>query len=239
MRYLRLALLTFVAFFAAATAAQDVGYLDLTDPVSRQRIRLPGLTGFGTSCILHSPDGSEIAVTLLSLDKEFYSMEDYVTFEVRVQNSGLPSIYIPWTPHSAEIEPSSPTVSYTYRKATVILTFVDPDSQLAFSLFSHSYGSTDVPGTLRELQPGQWVVIRGRERLHELYDNGLRRKIWEAQPLKLKVRAGFLISNVTYSPNEKEGAAENSECASWQPRKSNQLDVALWPERYTSPAITY
>jgi hypothetical protein len=218
-----------IALAASALLAQDVGYLDLTDAVPRQRVRTPN-GGAGGFCGSSESSGiPEVTLTLVSVDKHAYSMGEEVTFEVKVENTGKEKIEISWTPSLGELEPADPTKSYTYRSAAVVLNLTDPGSHRSFSINGYAYGSMDVPGTIRELQLSQSVLVRARKRL-EISEDWWGKRVKEVQPLPLKASPGLMLSSVTYSLNEKgDSASENSSCIPLSTKKANEIDVALWP----------
>jgi hypothetical protein len=97
MRCARLGMIaTGVILVASTILAQEVGYLDLTDPVPREPIHSPTGGGVGGYC---GSSGSsalpEVTLTLVNVDKSTYSMGEEVTFEVRVVNTGKKNIEIP------------------------------------------------------------------------------------------------------------------------------------------------
>jgi hypothetical protein len=223
---------TGVVLAASTILAQEIGYLDLTDRVPRQPIHSPKGGGIGGGCGGGGGDSSaipEISVTLVSIDKRAYSIGEEVTFEVRIENTGRYSIEIPWTPHLGNLEPSDSTRAYTYRSALLVLTLTDPDSRRSFGLGDTFYGSTEVPGTMEELRPGQSVLIRTRKRL-EVYEEWWEKRIKEVQPLPLKASPDLMLNEMTYSPPSNKGdlGSENTRCTPMNTRKSNHLDVVLW-----------
>lgn len=220
-----------VALVVSAMPAQEVGYLDLTDPAPRQRLRSPN-GGTGGFCVGDGGDpkvAPEITLTLVSIDKQAYSLGEEVTFEVRIENTGKQSIELPWTPHLGDLEPGDSTQPYTYDSALVVLNFTDPDSHRAFSLGGMFYGSTRVAGSLRELQPRDSALIRTKRRLAAV-EGWWWKKLREVQPLYLKASPGLMLSTTTYSPNQQgEPTSENSHCTLMKTKIANQLDVILWP----------
>jgi hypothetical protein len=106
----RIVMLAGAAFLAASVvAAQEIGWLDLTDLHPRDRIRAPHTVGAECGGGSGFTPNNEITITLESLDKASYSLGEEVTYEVKVQNSGKTPIEIPWTPHSSELEPTGST----------------------------------------------------------------------------------------------------------------------------------
>jgi hypothetical protein len=217
---------------ASPSLAQEVGHLDLTDPAPRHRIRNPngGQGGFceggGVSGVV-IPD---LTLTLMSVDKLAYSVGEDVTFEVKAENTSTHSIVIPWTLHLADLEPSDPTQPYTYLSAVVALRLTDPVSERFMERYVEFNGSTRVPGTIRELHPGQSIVIRARSKL-EFYEEWWRKKISEVQPFPVKAEPDFMWNTMTYSPNDKgDSASEDTTCTPLITKRANQLDVLLWPQ---------
>ena len=211
--------------------AQEAGYLDLTDPVPRQRLRSPngGLGGYGCAGGGDVSGIPEVTLSLVSVDKRVYSLGEDITFEVKVQNTGKGSVEVPWTPHLADLEPGDPTQSYEYRSAVVVLNLRDPDSERYVGLYGFFYGSAHLPETIRILRPSESFLIRARSRL-EFYEDWWRQKVNELQPLPVRAEPGFMLNTVTYSPNEKgEPASEDSSCIRLNTKKTNQIDVVLWP----------
>jgi hypothetical protein len=81
--------------------------LDLTDPAPRHRIRNPN-GGGGGFCEGGGVSGvviPDLTLTLMSVDKLAYSVDEDVTFEVKAENTSTHSIVIPWTLHLADLEP--------------------------------------------------------------------------------------------------------------------------------------
>jgi hypothetical protein len=225
--------LTGVVLAASTIFAQEIGYLDLTDPVPRQRIHSSNGGGTGGFCggggdLSAIP---EITVSLVSIDKRAYSIGEEVTFEVRIENIGRYSVEIPWTTHLGDLEPSDSTRSYKYRSALLILSFTDPDFHRSFGLGDTFYGSAEVPGTIQELLPNQSVLIRAREKI-EIFQDWWGKRIKEVQPLALKVSPDLMLNEIAYTPGNKGGlGSENIRCIPMNTKKSNQLDVVLWPRR--------
>jgi hypothetical protein len=162
---------SFIASFASVGFSQDIGYLDLTTPAPRMPTRSPkrfsggcGGTGDGPAT---SPNAT---LTLISLDKNTYSLGEEITFEVKIENSGTDTIEIPWTPDLATLEPSDQTQYFSYRSASFVTILTVPDSGHYLFVSGFSYGSTDAPGTIRDLRPGQSFIVRARGR-GDVYDS--------------------------------------------------------------------
>ena len=209
-------------------AAQESNYLDLTDPLPRERVRPPQLMGGECSGGSRSNADPEATVTLVSLDKSSYVMGEEVTFEVKVQNTGKENIEIPWAAHSADIEPSDATETYSYLNGMFYLNFKDPISERSFGIFRNSYGSASVPVSLRTLKPGEWVSVRVRRKI-EIYDDWWWTRLKDP-PLNLKASADIFLYRATYVPSHgNDPATETSMCMAFPTKTVGQFDVTLWP----------
>jgi hypothetical protein len=234
----RLGRISFVAagvvIAASALVAQESGYLDLTEPLPRQRFHNPsangGTGGFGI-CGGNVSSIPELTLVLASLDKFRYSVGEDVTFEVRVENTGTVSVDMPWTPHLGDLEPVDPTHSYSYSEALLHLNFLDTVSHRSFGAGHLFYGSHEVPGTLRELLPKQSIMIRARSRI-EQHEDWLVKRLEEAQPLPLVVSPDLMLNAITYFPHEREeSASESYSCVPLNTKKDGQVGIILWPSR--------
>ena len=226
----RIVLLARAAIFATSlVAAQEIGWLDLTDTHPRDRIRAPHTVGSECGGGTGFTPNTEISITLVSLDKASYSLGEEVTYEVKIQNSGKKPAEIPWTPHLGDLEPSDPSQSYTFLHAAVSLRFTEPDSNRSFSIYANSYGSSEMPGSMRKLLPGEWVFVRARQKV-ESYEEWWWTKIKDSSPLNLRVSASLMLNKVTYSPGEKsDSAMDRSVCIPLDTKLGAPSDVVLWP----------
>jgi hypothetical protein len=200
-----------------------MGYLDLTTPAPRMPTRSPKRFS-GESCGIGGPVTSPGAtVTLISLDKSTYSLGEKITFELKIENSGKETIEIPWTPDLALLEPSDRTQYFSYRSASFGITLTVPDSDHFLFVLGFSYGSTDLPGTIRQLRPGQSFVVRARGK-SDGYDRWWLDKLKDSAPLTVKAFAGLVLNRVTMTPD-----MGSEVCIPLTTKAANQLDVILWP----------
>ena len=216
---------SFIACSASAGFAQDIGYLDLTTPAPRMPTRSSKRFS-GGPCVgtgdgpVTSPDAT---ITLISLDKSTYSLEEEITFEVKIENSGKETIEIPWTPDLAALEPSDQTEYFSYRSASFVITLTVPDSDHYLFITGFSYGSTDLPGTIRQLRPSQSFVVRARGKSN-VYDSWWSEKLKDSAPLTVKAVAGVVLSRDTETQDMRSEV-----CIPLTKKIANQLDIILWP----------
>jgi len=206
--------------------AQEVGYIDTTDNLFRESTRT--VRTFSGGCGGSPPSTQkpqpEVTVTLVSLDKSRYQVGEEVTFEIRVLNSGKETIAVPWTPHRGDLEPSDPKAPYRYRVGVVVLIFSDPEG-LQFVLADTLYGSPRVPGSLRELSPGQWFSVKGRKKIALYSGDWGKRGFADSGFVETKVSAFYRQDTGSYSP--KNGGWVGEMCIPLPCRKANEVDVIL------------
>ena len=214
---------------AVSIAAQEIGYLDLSDNVFRERSRQTrsGGGGCGGSFHFHNvPEARpmEVTATIVSLDKMRYRIGEEVTFEIKILNSGKKTIIVPWTPHLGDLEPADPRTSYKYRVGVVVLSFSDPEHN-EFFVSESLYGSSRLGGTLRELAPGEWFTVRGRKTVELVGQNWGQKEFRESGFVEAKVTGFYRQDNGTYSP--KDGGKDTQWCIPFPSKRGNQIDVTI------------
>lgn len=200
--------------------------MDLTDNIFRDRSRQTRTFGGGCSGSPHTTQASqsEVTATVVSLDKVRYRIGEEATFEVKVLNSGNEAIIVPWTPHLGDLEPADTRSSYKYRVGVILFLFRDPEG-LEFSVSETLYGSPNVPGSLRELSPGQWFTVKGRKRVDLYEQNWGKKEFGDSGFVATNVSGFYRQDRGTYSP--KDGGSDSQRCIPLPCRKANQLDVIL------------
>jgi len=222
---LNVAGMIFLSLIPLSVAAQEIGYVDLTDNIFRERSRQTRTFGGGCSGSPHAqPSQYEVTAVVVSLDKTRYRVGEEATFEIKVLNSGKKTIMVPWTPHSVDLEPADSHASYKYRVGVTLLIFRDPEGH-EFTVSETLYGSPNLAGSLRELSPGQWFTVKGQKRII-LYDQN-----WGKKELR---DSGFVTANVSgfyrqdrgsYSP--KDGGSDNQVCIPLPCTRANTLSVRV------------
>lgn len=151
-----------------------------------------------------------------------------MTFEIKVLNSGKEAIIVPWTPHRADLESANANVPYKYLASDVSLLFSDPKGPrlIPVYIFESLYGSQSVPGSLRELLPGQWFTVRGRKKVQLYERNWGLRELGESGRVDTKIRGFYDQDRGTYSP--KNGGTDMHDlCIPLPCQQGNELDVTL------------
>jgi hypothetical protein len=221
--------LVFVAtlLFSPFAMPQEIGTLDLTAVILRERLREPKGVGGGSCVGIEHAHYPEISVSLTSLDRPQYTLGEDVVFEVIVRNLGKDSVVLPWAENVADFEPPDPSTPYSYLKGTISLE-VGAGKQ-TFPIFDSFYGMSERPGTLKELRSGESVVIRGRTQL-QTSANWVMEEFRREPFMDATVRAGLGINTVRFDPEGNHGKpGEASSCVNMSVRRANQLKVTIFP----------
>lgn len=202
---------------------REIGYIDLTDPPFRESWRHPRTEAGG--CAGGDSVARQVTVTLQALDKTIYRFGEEITFEIGIQNAGKEVILVPWTPDLADLEPTDPKANYKYLIGVVILVFKDFKDRI-FSLSESLYGSPNIPGTIRDLPPGQSFTVRGRTKIENLWPREWgKEELAESSAVEAKVSGHFREDKRIYST--KEGGKLTESCIPMRSRKANEQDVTL------------
>jgi len=174
--------------------AQEVGFLDVTAAVARERRREPkGGTGEGVGGGVGDNAGKAPAKRPLRLTLRSVSATAVdVYFEVEITNESAGSISIPWDPSPRDIEPEDPSVAYQYLVTSLTLWVASQGKAAEFLESTLLFGSAETH-TLKILLPGQSVRIRARAKLPA------------GQRVLGKVfRASLRLNRSTFTPNGPE-----------------------------------
>lgn len=208
---------------ALTVLAEEIGYIDLTEGPFRESSRHPRTMSGGCGGGRDSSN-RQVSATLLSLDRAIYRLGDEVTFEIKVRNTGKDVVIVPWTPHLGDLEPVDPDASYKYLNGGVVLAFSDPEGR-EFLLSEFLYGAEDDPETLRELLPGQWFTVRGRQRIEPNRTDCGQDELQESGWVDAKVSAYFVENSASYSPEN--GGSSSETCIPMRSTRANELVVTL------------
>jgi hypothetical protein len=99
-------------------------------------------------------------LTLLSLNRNGYTIGDDAVFEVLLKHVGLTPVAFPWSRDMAAVS-DAPRAQISH----VLLTFTDPILGRQLVGFDNTlYGADTVPGTMLVLRPGDSISIRAAAR---------------------------------------------------------------------------
>jgi hypothetical protein len=145
----------------------------LQSPAPKPGQVISGNTGGSASytCEQSSKTAGALHSTLVSLDRGHYAVGDKQTFEVRLENTGSGPLQIPISPYLSDLQPgladgaTSSKFSFSRLRVQIWLAGQDSTQQKTWSSSvgagTNLYGSSDHPGTIVTLQPGEWVRIVG------------------------------------------------------------------------------
>jgi hypothetical protein len=101
------------------------------------------------------------SVTIKSVDRSVYELEEQIVYELELTNTSAKDVLMPWQTASSGITPQAAGA----RRLTIYLEFNDQALGAQDFGFQHVFGASDVPGSLREIHPGETVEIRASARL--------------------------------------------------------------------------
>lgn len=207
-------------------ACQEVGFLDLTQSTVRESTRHPRTLGDSCAGAENAQIQRQVLVTLVSLDHAVYRLNDELTFEALLQNTGKKRVVIPWTPHAHDVEPSEENVSFSCRVAALILTFEDPQRRTA-TLAASMYGTHRVTGTLKSISPGESVRIRARVRFHPLDPGWSQEELADREPFVAKISGSFREDIRTFKADN--GGSMNDSCTDIHSLAGNSKEITVEP----------
>jgi hypothetical protein len=111
--------------------------------------------------------------------------------EFRVLNTGLAAIEVPVSPHLSDLQPPDERKSFTYLSLALVINLTGAGPQQALGLgWVELYGSADHEVTILALQPGQWIRVKARVRLHT----------WPSGPVTAKLQGDFWSRRNVFTP---------------------------------------
>ena len=186
--------------FIVPTAAQEVGFLDMTQVQIRYRVRVTRSVGIIGGVMGHSkPLPPTMRIKLESLDRREYTIGETLLFEVKLENVSQDRVRIPWNPHPADIEPDDPAQLYEYTNGQFSLSGEDEHGETVHLSGISLYGSPKVPGSLLELSPGNWVRIRAKIKLY-VGETQWGKQLLSRGESELALKVSFSTSRTVVTP---------------------------------------
>lgn len=184
MRSFQIYFLTLLAITTGAPdcRAQEVASIDVTNLV-RKELRRPAATAStrhqgGIGADYHCPsvenEAGALHTELLSVDRPSYRAGELLTFEVTVKNVGIKSLKIPLSPDLADLQLEDPAEQFGYSELKLTLWDTLNDKSSLGLVAVRLYGNESRAKTMMELLPGEWVRIRGKDRI-SIQQDGVER----------------------------------------------------------------
>lgn len=162
--------------------------MDLTKVTARVELRRPKQIstegkGWGgieryEPCLGSANPAGSLRTTLVSLDRTHYQVGDESRFEVTVENVGSAPLKIPFSPHLADLQPEDPAQKFAYSELQLAV-WIAAGAEWSTNTGGRVtlYGDDDHPGTMMQLNPGEWVQIIGKGKFELPYDGGVLDRI--------------------------------------------------------------
>jgi len=162
-------LLVATSLVAVSAAAQEVGYNDLTEvganPLKYTKF-LPdsgcsggsgGGLGVGIGC---PPKTYPFELSLLNMDTSELSIGGEAIILLRLRNVGRDAALIPWITDPDKIELPDDNGTFNFSEADLRADIAQDSGTTHFFLPVHLYGAKEVPGSLQEIGPGEYVELK-------------------------------------------------------------------------------
>jgi hypothetical protein len=164
---------------SGACLAQEVGFVDLTQIVTRTELRHPAprsddatdrrggggiIDSSHDDCdVPNAPKGAgALRTTLVWLDRDEYAVGDHPKFEVRIENVGSVPVELPFSPHLADLQPADASQKFGYSVMKVQFWIGGTRWECTSSEGDVAlYGASHHPGTMLTMHPGEWVRMIG------------------------------------------------------------------------------
>jgi len=204
-----LPLVLFIAGFSPLQA-QEIRYIDITGVQQRTELRYPPAPPVSCrangSCVDGGYGGASIGdgapdirnpqalrIDLLRVDPVEIDPEIPFEAEFRVHNTGLVPIDLPISPHLSDLQPSDPSIEFSYFSiALVAMVTAEPQQAEVRSLgFVVLYGSPEHGGSMVSLKPGEWIRVKTNMRL----------RTCPSEPVSARIHGGFWLRSNTYRPH--------------------------------------
>ena len=170
---------------AVPLAAQEVGYNDLTamganslkhskfSPDSSCNGMSGGRFGTGIGC---PPKTYPFTLLLLAVDTSELPIDGELIILLRLSNVGHDSAFVPWLTDSGQVELPDENGTFGFCQADLRADIRQEGGGTAhIGIPVHLYGAREVPGSLQEIRPGEYVEMRVKlildsknEELHSL-----------------------------------------------------------------------
>lgn len=159
---------------AGSLCAQEVQFIDLVSIQQRVELRYPpapsvvnGVAGgFGGEAIGDgAPDIRDPHALGLYLEKigaDGFDPAPPFEAEFKVLNTGRAPIELPVSPHLSDLQPSDSSREFSYLSLALAVSVVEDASSIGYVQL---YGAADHEGTIRILQPGEWIRVKAKLKL--------------------------------------------------------------------------
>jgi hypothetical protein len=162
-------LVTMLLLALPAAAQEEVGYVDLTgmgaNPLRYEKF-IPdsscnGMFGGGWGTAIGCPARTyPFELLLLSVDTDKLSEDSEAFVLLRLQNVGHEAASVPWITDPDQIELPDANGKFSFAGADLRANVAQDGGTTRFAIPVRLYGAKAVPGTLKEIRPGDYVELQ-------------------------------------------------------------------------------
>jgi len=197
---------------AVSALSQEIRYIDLTAVKQHTQLRYPPAPpveceegavcssgGYGGISVGDgAPDWRDphaLGVELLRVSPADVNAAEPFEAEFRVLNTGRAPIDIPVSPHLSDLQPSDPSLDFSYFSLALVADVAgEPGGPDVSSVgFVELYGSPDQDGTMVVLKPGEWIRVTANVKLQP--------RSWPMEQVSARFRGEFWLHKNTFHPH--------------------------------------
>lgn len=151
-----------------AAAQEEVGYLDLTEVranplrykkfIPDSRCNGMGDGGWATS-VGCPPNAYRFKLSVLSVDTSELSAKAAAFVLLRLQNVGNEAASVPWVTDPGQVELPDANGKFSFAQADLRANIAQDGGTTRLAIPVRLYGAKRVPGTLKEIRPGDFVEL--------------------------------------------------------------------------------
>jgi len=167
----RLYFLTVAVLFAVLVSAEPTGYKDLTqeapNPLQHKKFHFDSScdgteNSNGTTAIACPAKTYPFALSLLDVEPKDISIGGEAVVLLRLTNVGHDPAIVPWGTNPDLIELPNENGSYEYLESNLTASLVSARGSARFRIPVSMYGTEEVEGTIKQINPGDSVEIRSK-----------------------------------------------------------------------------
>ena len=215
---------------ALSLTAQEVKSIDFSDVQQRTKLRVPRakepncvpqpcVVTRETSVDDCSMEAKPLRVVLDRVTPNHITLDPFKA-EFRILNTGNDPIKVPVSPHLSDLQPPGPLQEFDYMSLAlrIHLSAVGP-VQAAGIGWAELYGTTEHPDTMLTLEPGHWIRVTTKVKLHA----------WPSESLDASLSGDFRVHKNVFKPEENGGFVDSHDLCPNRATLMNTVDVHFSP----------
>ena len=223
---------------ALSLSAQEVKSIDFSDVQQRTKLLVPRAKEpncVPQPCVVTretsvgdcSMEAKPLRVVLDWVTPNHITLDPFKA-EFRILNTGNDPIEVPVSPHLSDLQPSGPLQEFNYMSLAlrIHLSAVGP-VQAAGIGWAELYGAGEHPDTILTLEPGHWIRVTTKVKLHT----------WPSQSLDASLSGDFEVHKNVFKPEVNGGFVDSLDLCPNRATLMNTVDVHFSPIHLEAHAV--